>query len=179
MNLSHLKRQPAINPSAFVAAGATIIGDVEVGARSSIWYQTVIRADINHIRIGEGTNIQDGCVLHLADDFPVEVGDHVTCGHRAILHACTIMNEVLIGMGAIIMDGCEVGEQCIIGAGTLLTKNQKIPAGSLVLGTPGRVVRPLTDAERLSIRPSAEKYIRVSEVYRQREAEPLSDSSWN
>lgn len=163
---THLHKVPVIAESAWVAQGAVVLGDVEIGASSSIWYQCVLRADIESIRIGEGTNIQDGTVIHLASDLGVKVGDHVTVGHKAMLHACTIENECLIGMGAIVMDGAIVGERSIVAAGALVTKGTEIPPGSLVMGSPAKIVRSLSIEEQEGIRHWAEKYIKVSGEFR-------------
>jgi carbonic anhydrase/acetyltransferase-like protein (isoleucine patch superfamily) len=157
-----LDRRPTIHPSAFVAPGAVVIGDVHLAENSSIWYGAVLRGDINSIRIGVGSNIQDGAVVHLADDYGVEVGAHVTCGHAAVLHACSVGDEVLIGMGAIILDGATIGEQSIVGAHALVKKGMVVPPGSLVLGSPAKIVRALDEAERAAIKPWAEKYVGVS-----------------
>lgn len=165
---SFLTRAPVIHHTAFIAPNATVIGDVTVGADSSVWYQSVLRADIERIVIGEGSNIQDSVVIHLASDRGVSVGDLVTVGHRAIIHACTLSREVLVGMGAIVMDGTEVGERSIIGAGAVLTKNQRIPPGSLVLGNPARVVRALSQEEQQGIRRTAEKYVHVGRFHREK-----------
>jgi len=162
----YFARKPSVHPTAFIAPGAVVIGDVTLGEGSSIWYHCVLRADINAIRIGAHSNIQDGTVIHLEDNLPVEVGEYVTCGHQALLHACTIGNEVLVGMGAIILDGAVIGERSIIGAGSLVTKNKVIPPGSMVMGSPARVVRALTPEEQLSIKPWAEKYVMVAEKHR-------------
>ncbi len=158
----HLRRQPSVAQTAFVAPNSSVIGAVTIGEYSSIWYHTVVRADIHFIQIGNRTNIQDGSVLHVADEFPLTIGDEVTCGHRAIVHACSVSNRVLIGMGAIILDGAEIGEDCIIGAQALVTKGSKIPAGSLVIGSPAKVLRSLTAAEKASISALAEKYVNVA-----------------
>ena len=166
-----LTRDPQIHKSCFIAPSADIMGAVEICEGASVWYQTVLRADINRIVIGNSSNIQDGCVIHLADDYGVFVGNYVTVGHRALIHACTVHDEVLVGMGAIVMDGCEVGERSIIGAGALLTMHQKIPPGSLVLGAPAQVVRTLTLDEQQHIRKMAEKYVRVSREHKERLAE--------
>jgi gamma-carbonic anhydrase len=164
----YLGQEPAIAETAFIAPNASILGAVTVGEYSSVWYQAVVRGDIQSIRIGPRTNIQDGSVLHVADDFPLTVGNDVTCGHRAIIHACTIGDRVLIGMGAIVLDGAEVGSDCIIGAQALVTKGCKLPAGSLIIGAPAKVARRLTDAERASITLLAEKYVNVAAHYRRR-----------
>jgi carbonic anhydrase/acetyltransferase-like protein (isoleucine patch superfamily) len=159
---------PTIHHSAFVAPGAVVVGDVTLGEESSVWYQSVLRADINRIVIGPRSNIQDGCVVHLADDFGVNLGELVTVGHKAILHACTIADEVLIGMGAIVLDGAEIGARSIIGAGALVTGGKKIPPGSLVLGSPGKVVRTLTLDEQAAVRTWADKYVAVSRAFLER-----------
>jgi carbonic anhydrase/acetyltransferase-like protein (isoleucine patch superfamily) len=161
----HLARKPRIHSSAFVAPGAVVIGDVTLGENASVWYQTVLRGDINSIVIGANSNIQDGTVVHLADDFGVVVGEFVTCGHQAMIHACTIGSETLIGMGATILDGAEVGSRCIIGARALVTKGTKIPDGSLVMGTPAKIVRQLSLDEQQSLKGWAEKYVAVSRGY--------------
>jgi carbonic anhydrase/acetyltransferase-like protein (isoleucine patch superfamily) len=155
-----LQRQPRLGTGTYVATGAVVIGDVTLGDFSSVWYNAVVRGDINRIIVGKYTNIQDNAVLHLADEFPCLVGDYVTIGHTAIVHACTVGNETLIGMGAVVLDGAVIGNQCLIGAKALVTQNSKIPDGSLVLGAPARVIRPLKEDERSALRQSAEKYAR-------------------
>jgi len=165
----YFSREPVVHPSAFVAPTAVVTGDVTLEEESSVWYQSVLRGDINRIHIGPRSNVQDGCVVHLADDYPTLVGELVTVGHKAILHACTVDNEVLIGMGAIILDGVEIGPRCIIGAGALVTMHKKIPAGSLVLGSPAKIVKKLDLQEQASIKTWAEKYILVSRRFLQRE----------
>ncbi len=157
-----LSESPEIAPTAFVAPGAVVTGAVQLGELSSIWYGCVLRADIERIRIGRGSNLQDGTIVHLASDRGTVVGDYVTCGHRALLHACTIGDEVLVGMGAIVMDGAEIGARSIIGAGTLVTRGQVVPPGSLVMGSPARVVRQLSGEEQAGIRHWADKYIEVA-----------------
>lgn len=160
-----LTEKPTVAATAFIAKNATLIGAVTVGEGASIWFQAVLRADINRIVIGRGSNIQDGCVVHLEHDLPAIVGEYVTCGHRAILHACTIQNEVLIGMGATVLDGAEIGERSIVGAHALVTKNTKVPPGSLVLGAPARVVRPLSAVEQQALKGNALRYIELSRKY--------------
>jgi gamma-carbonic anhydrase len=164
-----LSRTPDLASSVFVAQSADVIGAVSVGDCSSIWFQAVVRGDINEIQIGQRTNIQDGSILHVADDYPVWIGDDVTCGHRAVIHACRINNRVLIGMGAIILDGVEVGSDSIIGAHTLVTKGTKIPPGSLVMGSPGKVVRSLNAEEIAALPKMAAKYVAVAARYSERE----------
>jgi carbonic anhydrase/acetyltransferase-like protein (isoleucine patch superfamily) len=148
------------------------VGDVRLGAQCSVWPSCVLRGDINYIEVGEGTNIQDGSVVHLADDFPAIIGRYVTVGHLAIVHACVIEDECLIGMHATVLDGAVVGAQSLVGAGALVTKGMKIPPGSLVLGTPARVLRALTEPERAELRLSAEKYIQVAAAHKNRAASP-------
>jgi gamma-carbonic anhydrase len=163
-----LGANPAIASDVFVASNATILGKVRIGSGSSVWFQSVIRGDINEIQIGSETNIQDGSILHVADRFGLEIGNQVSCGHRAILHACAIQDRVLIGMNAVVMDGAEVGTGSIIGAGSLITKGTRIPPGSLVLGSPGKVVRQLTVDEQKGIEELAEKYVCVGQYYLER-----------
>ena len=136
-----------------------VIGDVTLGDHSSVWYNAVVRGDINRIVIGHHTNIQDNAVIHLADEFPCLIGHHVTVGHSAIVHACTVGDECLIGMGATVLDGAVIGGQCLIGANALVTPGVRIDAGSLVFGSPARVVRALTPKERNELRIWAEKYV--------------------
>lgn len=164
----YLDSSPTIDASAFVAPGADLIGDVTLAEESSVWFQTVLRADINRIVIGPRSNIQDGAVIHLADDFGTHVGELVTVGHKAILHACTIGDEVLVGMGAIVLDGAEIGPRSIIGAGALVTGGKKFPGGSLILGSPAKVVRTLSLDEQAGIKVWAEKYVALSRAYRER-----------
>jgi len=154
----HLRQPPRLGRDVYIARGATVVGDVTLGDRASVWYGAVLRGDINRIVVGEGSNIQDNAVVHLADDYGALIGRHVTVGHSAIVHACTIGDEVLVGMGATVLDGAEVGEQCIIGARALVTQRTKIPPGSMVLGSPAKVVRPLTPEERAGLKYWAEKY---------------------
>jgi carbonic anhydrase/acetyltransferase-like protein (isoleucine patch superfamily) len=154
-----LRKQPVLGKDVYIARGAVVLGDVTLGDNASVWYNAVLRGDINRIVVGAGSNIQDNAVLHLADDFPCILGQYVTVGHSAIVHACTIGDECLIGMGAVILDGAELGEQCLVGAKALVTQHTKIPAGSLVLGAPAKVVRPLTAKERSGLKYWAEKYV--------------------
>ena len=158
--------QPQIDPTAYVAAQAVVIGDVRLAAHSSVWPMSVLRGDINFIEIGEGSNIQDGSIIHLADDLPTRVGKLVTVGHRAILHACTVEDECLIGMGATILDGAVIGKGSIIGAHALVTKGTQIPPGSLVLGTPAKVVRALSPEEIADIRTWADHYVGLAPLHK-------------
>jgi len=154
-----LRCKPKLGRGVFIARGAVVLGDVTLGDHASVWYNAVLRGDINRIVVGHHTNVQDLAVLHLADDWPCVLGNYVTVGHRAIVHACTVEDQVLVGMGSILLDGAIIGEQSIIGAGALVRQGARIPPGSLVLGAPGRVVRALTRTERAKIRKLAEKYV--------------------
>ena len=154
-----LKKKPVLGRGVYIARGAVVLGDVTIGDHSSVWYHAVLRGDINRIVVGHHTNIQDNAVLHLADDFACVVGNYVTIGHSAVVHACTLGDETLVGMGAIILDGAVVGEQCLIGAKALVTQGAKIPPGSLVLGAPAKVVRALTPEERAGLKHWADKYV--------------------
>jgi gamma-carbonic anhydrase len=168
----HLGCEPEVHPSAYVASSAVIIGDVTLEEHSSVWPGCILRGDIASIRIGKGSNIQDGTIIHLADDLSVSVGDFVTVGHGAILHACTIGDECLIGMRATVMDGAKIGEQSIVGAHALVTKGFEAPPGSLIMGCPAKVVKSLDNATRSDIRHWAEKYIEVAKAHRQKNATP-------
>jgi len=161
-------QNPDIANASFIAPDAIILGDVILGKKSSIWYGSILRADINKIRIGAGTNLQDGTIVHLADDAGVEVGEFTTVGHRAILHACSIGNESLIGMGSTILDHAKIGDRCIIGANSLVPQRMEIPSGSLVYGNPARIIRQLKPEEQNSIRHWAEKYIAVAKAHAKR-----------
>ena len=160
-----LGQKPDTAQAAFVAPNATVLGAVKLAARSSVWYGCVLRGDINAIEIGEGTNIQDLTMVHLADDHGVKVGRHCTIGHGAIIHACEIGDECLIGMGATILDGAKIGDRCIVGANALVTQRFVAPAGSMILGSPAKVVRPLTEAEQAGLRGWADKYIEVARAH--------------
>ena len=160
-----LGRLPQISQAAFVAPNASLTGDVRLGKDSSVFYGAVLRGDIESIHIGEGTNVQDGAVVHLADDLPAIVGARCTIGHSAIVHACRIGDLCLVGMGAVILDGAEIGDECLIGARALVTPRTKITPRSLVIGSPAKVVRQLNDSEIASLRESAEKYIAVARAH--------------
>jgi len=154
-----LRAKPKIGAGVYIAKGAVVLGDVRLGDHVSVMYHAVLRGDLNYIQVGHHSNIQDNAVLHLADDFPCILGNYVTVGHSAIVHACTVGNEVLVGMGATILDGSVIGDQCIIGANALVTGGTLIPAGSMVLGSPGKVVRALTPGERAGLKHWADKYV--------------------
>lgn len=157
---------PKVHPTAFVDDSAQVIGDVEIGAESSVWMTVVVRGDVNFIRIGDRTNIQDGTIVHVQHDtHPTRIGNDVTVGHGAIVHGCTIHDRVLVGMGAIILNGATIGEDCIVAAGTLITEGATIPPRSLVMGSPGKVKRALTDADVAMIQEFADNYVRYRQDY--------------
>ena len=159
-------QKPVIDPSVFVAHNATVLGDVAIGSESSVFFGAVLRAESASIKIGQRTNIQDNCVLHVDEGAPMDIGDDVTVGHGAILHGCTIGNNTLIGMGAIVLNGVQIGQNCIIGAGALVSQGAVIPDGSMVLGIPGRVKRSLTEEEISGNRESASGYVEEGKAYR-------------
>ena len=161
----YLGRTPDISRANFVAANATVLGAVTLGTHSSVWYGCVLRGDINSIVIGEGSNVQDGTIVHLADDYGVSVGRHTTIGHAAIIHACEIGDECLIGMGATILDGARIGRRCIVGANALVTQRFVAPAGSMILGAPAKIVRPLNEEEQRALRGWADKYVEVAKAH--------------
>ena len=151
---------PQIHPSAYIDESAQIIGDVHIGEESSVWMNVVIRGDVHRIRIGRRSNVQDGTVVHvMRGTHATTVGDEVTIGHGAVVHGCTLEDRILIGMGAIVLNGVTVGADSIVAAGTLLTEGTTIPPRSLVMGSPGKVRRALSDEEVASIRDYAERYV--------------------
>jgi carbonic anhydrase/acetyltransferase-like protein (isoleucine patch superfamily) len=156
-----------IDPSVFVAPGAVITGAVHLAAQCSVWYNAVLRGDTDAIDIGPRTNVQDGAVLHVDAGLPCRIGAGVTIGHRAVVHGALIEDDVLIGIGVIILSGAQIGHDCIVGAGSVVTGRTIIPPGSMVLGVPGRVVRPLTDEEKHSIRAAADHYVEFGAAYLQ------------
>ena len=158
---------PRLHPSVFVAEGAQIMGDVEIGEDASVWYNTVIRGDVNSIRIGSRTNIQDLTMIHVEKGtHPTRLGDDVTVGHHVVIHGCTIGNRVLVGIGAIVLNGVVIEDDVFIAAGTLLTPGTHVPSGSMVMGSPGKVKRPLTDAERANLVPHAAGYVLNAKLHR-------------
>ena len=160
-------KTPQIAEDAFVAPSAEVIGDVMVGARSSIWYGAVLRGDVEKIRIGQETSIQDNTVIHVdSSGFSTVVGDRVTVGHSVVLHGCRIGNDALIGIGSIVLNGVEVGDGAMVGAGALVTPGTKIPAGMLAIGSPARVKRALTDEEKRHVREGVEHYVRLGREHR-------------
>jgi carbonic anhydrase/acetyltransferase-like protein (isoleucine patch superfamily) len=161
----HLGRKADTAGALFIAPNATLLGDVELGPQTSVFYGAVLRGDINAIRVGEGTNIQDNAVVHLADDLGAHIGKWCTIGHGAIIHACRVGDECLIGMGATLLDGCVIGAQSIVGANALVAQRFECPEGSLVYGSPARVIRPLSAEERARIKQGAEKYVEVARAH--------------
>ena len=158
--------RPTIAKSAFIEETAVVIGDVVIGEESSVWFHAVVRGDVHYIRIGKRTNVQDLCVLHVTHDTaPLVIGDDVTVGHRVVLHGCTIKDRVLIGMGTVIMDGAVIGEDSVVGAGALITEDTIVPSKSLILGSPAKVKRPVTDKELAWIRESSQNYIKYACQY--------------
>jgi len=155
-----------IDESVFIASGAVILGDVRIGAQSSVWYNVVLRGDTDTISIGPRTNVQDGAVLHVDAGMPCLIGAGVTIGHQAVVHGALVEDDVLIGIGAIVLSGARISHDCIIGAGSLVTGHSVIPPRSMVLGVPGRVVRPLTDEEVQSIRAAADHYVEYGARYK-------------
>jgi carbonic anhydrase/acetyltransferase-like protein (isoleucine patch superfamily) len=152
--------------SVFVEDTAVVIGDVVMGENCSIWFHSVIRGDVNYIRLGDRTNVQDLCVLHVTHDtHPLVIGSDVTIGHNVVLHGCTIKDRVLIGMGAIVMDGAVIGEDCVVGAGALVTEGTIVPPRSLILGSPAKVKRPVTDQELAWIKESSQNYVKYARQY--------------
>lgn len=154
-------RLPVVHPTAYVDVSAQIIGDVEIGPESSVWMNVVVRGDVNAIRIGARTNVQDGSVVHVMHgEHPTNIGDDVTVGHGAVVHGCTVSNRALIGMGAIVLNGAVIGEDSIVAAGSLVPEGAQVPPRSLAMGSPARIKRPLSDAEVASILQYAERYVR-------------------
>ena len=156
---------PQFGPGAWAAPSADLIGDVRLGARASIWFGAVIRADNTPIIVGEDSNMQDGAIGHSDPDFPLIIGARVTVGHQAILHGCTIADDCLVGMGAKILNGAVIEAECLVGAGALVTEGKTFPAGSLIVGSPAKVVRQLTEAERQALRLSAAHYAEKAAHY--------------
>ena len=166
MLYSYKNHTPSIHPTAFIAPSAEVIGDVQIGKDTSIWFQCLIRGDVNSIRIGENCNIQDMTLIHVArDEFPVSLGNNISIGHRVTLHGCTLKDFSFVGMGATLMDGVELGEYSFVAAGSLVTPGKKIPAGVLVMGSPAKIQREINDKEKLIIERTAKNYQKYKEVY--------------
>lgn len=163
--LRHHGVTPRVHPSVFVAAGACLIGEVEVGEDASIWFNAVLRGDINAIRVGKRSNIQDGSILHVTHTYPVEIGDEVTVGHQAMLHGCRIGDRALIGMNAVVLDNARIGSSALVAAGSVVKEHFVVPDGMLVAGVPARVIRALTDDEKKGLVDSAERYVQYALSY--------------
>lgn len=158
--------KPNVDKTVFIAESADVIGKVNIEKNANIWYNTVIRADDQSITIGENTNIQDGCVIHVGNDIPTIIGKNVTVGHKALIHGCTIGDNSLIGMGSIVLDGAKVGEYTLLGAGSLVPPGKEIPSGVLAIGSPAKVIRELSDIEKENLVKSALKYIETANNHR-------------
>ena len=161
----NIRTAPRIAQDAYIADDATVVANVEIGPEASVWHQAVLRGDVAPIVLGARSNVQDGAVVHTADDLPAIIGQLVTVGHKAIVHACTVEDEVLVGMGSIILDGARIGTRSIIGANATVKQDMEVPPGSLVLGTPGKIVRTLSEAEQDEIKMWALRYVRLSREY--------------
>jgi carbonic anhydrase/acetyltransferase-like protein (isoleucine patch superfamily) len=165
---------PEVHETAFVEESAQVIGDVKIGAHSSVWFNAVIRADVNSIRIGERTNIQDGCLLHVTlDRHDLVIGDDVTIGHGAIIHGCHIGSNCLIGMGSIILDGAKIGENCIVASGAVVAEGSVIPPNTLVMGVPAKPKRAVTEKDLERVRAGCQRYILNKEIYKREVQEVL------
>ena len=173
MIYSFKDRKPSLPGEYYVADNATVIGDVVLGEQSSIWFGAVLRGDIEPIIVGARSNIQDNSVAHTGKDAPTILGDDVTVGHKVTLHGCRIGNNCLIGMGSILLDNCEIGDNCIIGAGSIVAQNRRIPAGSLAVGSPARVIRSLSEDDISNVRMYAERYIVKMQQYRNGALRPI------
>ena len=157
---------PRIAASAWVADSAQVMGNVEIGKNSSLWFGAIVRGDTETIRIGANTNIQDGSVLHADVGMPLTIGDNVTVGHQVMLHGCTVGDGALIGIGAIVLNGAKIGKGCIVGAGALVTEGKEFPDGSMILGSPAKAVRELTPAQKEGLIKSAIHYVENAELYK-------------
>ncbi|MFD9128403.1 gamma carbonic anhydrase family protein [Kitasatospora sp. NPDC059571] len=162
---------PAVDPGAFVAPGAVVVGAVTVAAGASVWYGAVLRGDAETITVGAGSNIQDNCTLHADPGFPLRLGERVSVGHNAVLHGCTVADDVLVGMGATVLNGARIGAGSLIAAGAVVTQGTEVPPGSLVAGVPAKVRRELTEDERAGIRANGEGYLLLAAAHR--DIEPL------
>lgn len=171
LQMAYRGKYPTIGQNCYIAPTATLIGDVTIHDGASVWFGAVLRGDVSSIVIGARSNIQDGTVIHGEDGCPTIIGEDVTVGHSAIIHAATVEDRVLVGMGAVLLSRCRIGADTIIGARALITEEAEIPAGSLVLGMPGRVKRPITEEERAHILGSARHYVQHATRYIQEEQE--------
>ena len=159
-------RNELVDPSAFIAPGAVVLGDVTIGAESSVWFNAVIRGDTDAIRIGRQTNIQDLCVLHADAGFPCIIGDRVTVGHSAIVHGAIVEDDVMIGMRAVVMNGAKIGAGSLVAVGAIVLEGMEVPPGSVVMGAPARIKRQLEPRDQERIRHAAEHYVQAAKAYR-------------
>ncbi|HEY8363076.1 MAG TPA: gamma carbonic anhydrase family protein [Tissierellaceae bacterium] len=157
----NIEKKVKIHEATFIAETADVVGDVTIGEGSSVWYSAVVRGDMNYVKIGRYTNIQDNATVHVDTDYPCEIGDYVTVGHNAVVHGCKIGNNCLIGMGAIILNGAVIGDNCIIAAGALITENAVIPPNSVVMGAPGKIKREVTEKDIETVKENALRYERL------------------
>ncbi|GAA1900545.1 gamma carbonic anhydrase family protein [Lapillicoccus jejuensis] len=164
--LSFGDHQPRVDPTAWVAGSAELVGDVTLHADSSVWYQSVLRAELAPITLGAGSNLQDGCVVHTDEDFPTTIGARVSVGHRAVLHGCTIGDGALVGMGAVVLNGAVVGEECLVAAGAVVPEGMVVPPRTLVAGVPAKVRRELDDASLLRVRANSVIYVELAQQHR-------------
>ena len=162
-------KKPEVGKNVFLAEGSRLIGDVKIGEDSSVFYNAVLRGDIAPIEVGQQTNIQDNVSIHVSTDVPVKIGNRVTIGHNAVIHSCTIDDDVLVGMGAIIMDGVHIKKNSIVGAGTLVTQGREFPAGSLIVGSPAHISRAVSEEELHHVREGVERYLVVKDELLQQE----------
>ncbi|MGY5876402.1 MAG: gamma carbonic anhydrase family protein [Candidatus Thorarchaeota archaeon] len=158
---------PRVHPSAYVSPQASLIGDIEIGEDASIWYSAVLRADMNYIRVGKGTSIQDNATVHTTFPNPSIIGEYVTAGHNSLIHACEIGDRTVVGMGAIVLDGAKVGDECVIGAGSVVTQGSVIPDRSLVVGIPGKVKKEVSDGLLASFMAGAELYVELGKKHKE------------
>lgn len=164
--MSFANVEPKIDDAAYIAENAVVVGDVEIGAGSSVWFGAVVRADNNHIKIGKNSNVQDGAVIHEDEHCPVNIGDNVTIGHRAIVHGCTIGSNTLVGMGAILLSGCKIGNNCMVAAGALVTGKTVVPDNSIIMGTPAKTIKPLSEEYLEEIHYAANEYMERGREYK-------------
>ncbi|MHA1904952.1 MAG: gamma carbonic anhydrase family protein [Candidatus Thorarchaeota archaeon] len=160
-------KMPKVDPKAYVSPRASLIGDIEIGEDSSIWEFAVLRADLNYIRVGKGTSIQDNCTVHTTFTNPSIIGDYVTVGHNSVLHACEIGDRTVVGIGAVVLTGAKVGNDCVIGAGSVVTENSEIPDGSLVLGIPGKVKKEVPEVLREGFMVGAQLYVELGRKHKE------------
>ncbi|UCE11422.1 MAG: gamma carbonic anhydrase family protein [Candidatus Thorarchaeota archaeon] len=160
-------KKPRIDPKAYVSPRASLIGDIEIGEDSSIWEFAVLRADMNFIRIGKGSSVQDNCTIHTTFPYPSIIGDFVTVGHNSVIHAAEIRDRTVVGMGAVVLTGAKVGKDCVIGAGSVVTENSVIPDGSLVLGIPGKVKKEVSEGLKESFILGAQVYIELGRRHKE------------